>query len=241
VQGLSTEKNVKVGPLLCTIVQNTTEPEVVVVLSHGYGANGKDLVPLAQVIMNAPELKNKPMKLVFPDAPLVLDNGGLAWWPLDLQALITRAMQGQLLEIINETPPELSNAREKLSEMVNVLKSQHKLPWNKFVLAGFSQGAILSTDLCLHIEEPIGALAIFSGSLICAATWLQLLNQRKPGTKVIQSHGKQDPILPFQLATFLNQYLRKGNSLEVEFVQFDGGHNIPPQALKKFVQLLVKL
>jgi len=241
VRSLTTEKNVKVGSLLCTIVQNTTEPDLVVVLSHGYGANGKDLVPIAQVIMETPELKNKPMKFIFPDAPLTLENGGLAWYPIDLQSLITRAMQGQLLQIANETPPGLTDAREKLSEMINVLKSQHNLPWNKFVFAGFSQGAILSIDLCFHIEEPIGALAIFSGSLVCSAEWQQLLSQRKPGTKVLQSHGTQDNIIAYQMGLLLNQCLSKGNCLEVEFVRFDGGHSIPPQALKKFSQLLVKL
>jgi len=235
--GQLTSQNITICSLKCTVVQNTTQPELVVVLSHGYGANADDLVSLAFELMQSTKLKNKPIKFIFPNAPIELDNGGLAWWHIDLQALMMRAMQGQILQIINEIPIGLDDARNKLIEMLKEIKSQTNLPWSKFVLGGFSQGAILSTDCCLHItEEAIGALGIFSGSMVSAPKWQQLLGQRHPGTKVLQSHGTKDMLLPYGLATYLKQFLEQ--HFTVDFIEFDGGHTIPESALKKFQQLL---
>eukprot|EP01123_Difflugia_compressa_P015399 TRINITY_DN8615_c0_g1_i1.p1 TRINITY_DN8615_c0_g1~~TRINITY_DN8615_c0_g1_i1.p1 ORF type:complete len:182 (+),score=26.10 TRINITY_DN8615_c0_g1_i1:114-659(+) len=177
------------------------------------------------------------MKIVFPEAPILMEHGGRAWWNINLQELMMRAMQGQLLEIISETPHGLEDARNALMDTLNQLKSQHNLPWSKFVLGGFSQGAILSTDVCLHItEEPIAALVIFSGSVVTVDRWRELVKQRKPGTKVLQSHGKQDMVLPYILSTHLRQILQ--SHFEIDFIEFEGQHSIPNKAITKLVSLI---
>jgi len=237
--GEITKQQSKIGPLQCVTVQNSLQPELVVVLSHGFGANAQDLVPLAYQILQAPSLKNKAIKIVFPNAPITLGNpGGLAWWFIDLQTLMFRVMQGQISQIINETPAGLDDARNKLEETLKEIKAQTGLPWSKFVLGGFSQGAILSIDSCLHIiDEPIGGLVIFSGSMVSAEKWKTLAEKRQKGTKILQSHGTQDPILPYLIANEMRQkFLTK--YFTVDFIEFNGGHTIPPQAIPKFIQLI---
>ena len=58
----------------------------VVILMHGYGAGGDDLVPLAQMMPVAPRVR-----FVFPAAPFTPPElamfGGRAWWPIDIEAL----------------------------------------------------------------------------------------------------------------------------------------------------------
>jgi len=127
-----------------------------------------------------------------------------------------------------------------LIETIKEIKAQTGLPWSKFVLGGFSQGAILSIDSCLHIiDGAIGGLAIFSGSIVSAEKWKTLAEKRQGGTKVLQSHGTQDPLLPYGLAKYLKNFLTQ--HFPVDFIEFEGGHTIPPQAITKFIQLIVNI
>jgi phospholipase/carboxylesterase len=48
---------------------------------------------------------------------------------------------------------------------------------------------------------------------------------------VFQSHGTQDPILPFAIAERLRHVLDDAG-MRVSFTQFDGGHGIPPEAMR---------
>lgn len=40
-----------IGELSCSVVQNSANPDVIVILSHGYGADAKDLVPIAESVV----------------------------------------------------------------------------------------------------------------------------------------------------------------------------------------------
>ena len=51
------------------------------VVMHGYGADMRDLAPLAPEIPVA-----RPVRWIFPDGPEVLDWGGRAWFPIDVAA-----------------------------------------------------------------------------------------------------------------------------------------------------------
>jgi len=117
--------------------------------------------------------------------------------------------------------------------------------WSRFVIAGFSQGAILSMDVSLHLPRdndsdpsPLNVVC-WSGGLMCSQEWEKLVDKRK-NIKVIASHGKQDSLLPFVMGKALEQFLQK-HEIPVEFISFDGGHQIPPQAVSRFVKLLENL
>jgi phospholipase/carboxylesterase len=54
---------------------------------------------------------------------------------------------------------------------------------------------------------------------------------------VLQSHGRGDPILPFDLAVRLRDHFRTAG-LQVEWLEFNGGHGIPDgvvQAMSRFI------
>src|SRR4051812_26327447 len=77
-----------------------------VVLMHGFGAPGDDLVELAR-FMRVP----KSVRFLFPEAPLSLDEGyGRAWWLLDL-ALFERRARGERVDRSQEVPDGLKEAR----------------------------------------------------------------------------------------------------------------------------------
>lgn len=218
-------------------------PVLVVILCHGFGAPGTDLVPIAgELIRINADLKDR-VRFVFPEGPLSLDEfgmyGGRAWWQLDVARFMAAVDSGEFRNLRHETPPGLSAARELLMGLTDKVKHETGLPESRIVLGGFSQGAMLAIDVSLRLAEPPAAVAVFSGSLLCEEEWQELAKKRR-GLKVVQSHGRQDPILPYLAAEWLRDMLRDAG-LEVDFLAFDGMHTIPLEALDRFADLLGRL
>ncbi len=196
----------------------------VVVLLHGFGAPGDDLVGLYRV-MSVPT----GTRFVFPAAPLSLAaegyGGGRAWWRIDMAALQSGAKR-----LTTTVPPGLDEAREAVLGVLDHITGEWRVSPGRVVLGGFSQGAMLSTDVGLRRPDLAG-LALLSGSIVAEASWRGLLEPRPARPMpVFQSHGTADPLLPFEVAESLRELLREGGH-EVTFCSFRGGHEIPPPAL----------
>lgn len=103
------------------------------------------------------------------------------------------------------------------------------IPLSKLFLGGFSQGAILATEIALNAVEKPAGLVILSGTLINEKNWNHLAHLRA-GMPFFQSHGERDPLLPLERAKALEQLLQKGG-LKGKLSTFPGGHEIPPKIL----------
>jgi phospholipase/carboxylesterase len=208
------------GGLRVRTVGERRNPRQVVVLLHGWGAPGDDLVPLGEVLAAPGRL------LVFPEAPLASPGGGRAWWPLDLARLQQSRTLDQQRARRRETPPGLPEARAQVTALLAEAARRTRVAPTALVVGGFSQGAMLATDVALASPGAVGALAVLSGSLIAEAEWTARLPALKPGLPVFMSHGRGDPILPFQFAEVLRD-LMQGGRHPVTWVPFNGGHEIP--------------
>lgn len=233
----------RLADLDCTVVDNLpagAEPELALILCHGFGAPGTDLVPLAREIFSLDDMLAEKLRFYFPAAPLVLDQfglvGGRAWWHLDIEQLAAAVEQGNLRILRDEHPDGLDEASEQLQSLIEEVRHATGLPLSRFILGGFSQGAMLATDVALHLDAPPAGLGIFSGSLLCEDQWREAAQSR--GTlDVFQSHGRHDPLLPFQAAEWLRDLFTDAG-FRVDFIPFDGMHEIPPVALRRFTALL---
>lgn len=198
-----------------------TADDLTVVCLHGYGADKHDLAPLAQ------ELETKrALKWVFPDAPLTLDWGGKAWWPIDVAAFEAAQRGGKPRDLSGGEPAGLAEAREA---MLGLLKELAVEP-EKLVLMGFSQGSMLAVDLALRLPIAPAGVAILSGTLVDAQS-LRALAPKKKGPRFFQSHGSVDPILGFPQALALEKEL-KGAGWDGGLQRFEGGHAIPGDVLE---------
>ncbi|MGM0574759.1 MAG: alpha/beta hydrolase [Myxococcota bacterium] len=240
MQTITTE----MGGLTCRVVQAASEeraPDMAVVLCHGYGAPGEDLVPLAgEVLRHHPELSGR-VRFYFPAAPLTLPGmpffmDARAWWPIDVTRYERAMTDGTLDELRREIPEGLDDARRKLLALLDEVQRQTGLPTGRLVLGGFSQGAMLTTDVTLRLEEAPAALAIFSGTLLAEPEWRRRAPTRG-GLRVLQTHGRQDPLLPFEGAVLLRDLLSDAG-LEVEFHPFDGPHTIDAGGVLRLGRLL---
>jgi phospholipase/carboxylesterase len=248
------------GGLRCRIVGGTTPPDLetirpaesraaaesalpprfAVVLCHGYGAPGDDLVSLAsEVIRAAPELGAR-LRFVFPEAPPSLSALGpwdsRAWWPLDENVLDTAIACGSPIETVRDTPSELPELRETMYQLLADLERAEGIPVSHMVLGGFSQGAMLATDIALHLPVSPAGLCVLSGALLDADEWARLAPARR-GMPALVCHGRQDPLLSFRTAEALRDLLAHAG-LGVVFVAFDGPHTISPEGFTAFVAFL---
>ncbi|MCA9600677.1 MAG: dienelactone hydrolase family protein [Polyangiales bacterium] len=205
----------------------------VVVLLHGFGAPGTDLVPLWRVL-DVP----REVRFVFPAAPIPLAMGmgfeSRAWWMIDMAAYDRAVRTGEYRDLSRTIPDGLADARQKVNALLDAVEKE--LNPSSLVLGGFSQGAMLSLDVALRGDRALAGLIVFSGTLLAREEWLPLLTKRA-GLRVVQSHGRQDPILPFALAEELKGELEKAGAV-VRWVPFQGAHEIPPPALEAATDLL---
>jgi phospholipase/carboxylesterase len=202
----------------------------VVVLLHGFGAPGTDLVGLWRALEVPRETR-----FVFPAAPLLLGGmygDGRAWWPIDMVALDRAMQRGEFRELAKDDPAELPAARAHVAALLDEVTAKLAPADGKLFLGGFSQGAMLACDLALtEPTRPLAGLVLMSGTLLAEARWGKLFAGRA-GLRVLQSHGQQDPLLPFAMAERLRDALTKAGA-HVEFLQFRGGHEIPMPVLTR--------
>jgi len=219
----------EIAGLTTRIVGDETAP-LTVVLLHGFGAPGDDLVARADIINSAAAEDRglAPARFVFPEAPLEL--GGLygdsrAWWLLDLARLEEELRRGTPRDRRDEVPPGLPTAREQLGRFLDQLAARFGVTRERLVLGGFSQGAMLALDVALHRPEVPAALILMSGTLVAEAEWQPRLPMLA-NVPVLMSHGRADMLLPFASAELLRDRLRAAGA-RVEWHEFVGGHEIP--------------
>jgi len=219
------------GPLNARVLTDGGPVSNVVVLLHGFGATGDDLVGLGQVL-DAPEAT----AFVFPEAPLRLDHwGSRAWWMIDPD-LFERRARGERVDRRGELPPTLPQIRADVSAFLDATLAHFGVDEGSLVLGGFSQGAMVSLDATLHRTRKPRALVLLSGTLIAQSVWTPLLSTCGD-LPVFQSHGARDPLLPFEVAEELRDLLR-GAGAAVQFVPFSGEHEIPAQVLSALSRFL---
>ena len=119
----------RLGALDCTVVPAASGvTRRVLVLMHGFGAPGDDLVSLAH------ELSGKgDTTFVFPAAPLTFSElygappfmDARAWWKLDLESIERARRSGGLRDLTQERPEGLDSARALVVGMLDALRARH--------------------------------------------------------------------------------------------------------------------
>ncbi len=204
------------------------------VILHGYGADMTDLAPLANV-MGAPP----GTRWIFPNGILRIPMGpfwtGSAWFPIDIAALEAAMARGTHRDMAEVAPPELPAAREAILGLIAALG----VPLQRLVLGGFSQGAMLATDLALHLPVAPAGLLLWSGTLLQRELW-QALAPKHAGLRFVQSHGRSDALLDYGAAERLHALLLDAG-WRGRFVGFGGGHEIPDAAMAATSALLAEI
>jgi phospholipase/carboxylesterase len=188
-----------------------------VVLLHGWGASGDDLVPLAEA------LARPGARFIVPAAPLAELGGGRAWWHLD-PGLRPEHAWDDVLRAGHVAHPEVLAARVALQALLGEIVLRHAP--DRIMLAGFSQGAMLALDVALVADPAVDRVAALSGVLLAdSLPALHAPRARRPA--VLVAHGRHDRVLAFAGGEHAQRILRE-HAFDVTWLPFDGAHEIPP-------------
>jgi phospholipase/carboxylesterase len=121
----------------------------------------------------------------------------------------------------------------------NVLRNVERSPGGPIVLGGFSQGAMVASEVAFGSDARLRALVLLSGTLVDERTWERNFQMRRD-MPVFLAHGRSDRMLPFAVADRFRTELEAAG-LKVTWFPFDGGHEIPAAVvieLNKFLGAL---
>ena len=197
-----------------------------VVLMHGFGASGTDLLGLWRVLDVPRELR-----FAFPEAPHEIPGmwGARAWWMLDL-ARVERAMEEGPRSYADEIPPGMEDATDALVDMLDVMQDALGVSDEELFVGGFSQGSMAACNLVFTREILPAGLVILSGTPVNLESWKSGMRNRQ-SVPVFQSHGEQDPLLSFDAAEALRDAMRDAG-MSTDWLPFRGGHEIPISVLE---------
>ena len=97
------------------------------------------------------------------------------------------------------------------------------------VLGGFSAGRLVACEVRVPVRGGLGRALLLSGAPLDLARWGKQA-RALAGRPVLQTHGRMDPVLPYEGAQMVRDTLTAAG-LRVDFRPFMGGHTIPPEAL----------
>lgn len=188
-----------------------------VVFLHGYGANGADLLGLAD-----PLGEHLPDTLfVAPDAPEACAGApmGFQWFPIPW------------IDGSSEVEAEagLRAAAADLDAFLDALMVDEDLLPEQVVLFGFSQGTMMSLHVAPRREDPVAGIVAFSGRLLQPESLIDEVVSRPP---VLLVHGDADDVVPIESMAQAAEALQGAGWKEVfAHVMKGTGHGIAPDGL----------
>lgn len=189
----------------------------VVVFLHGYGANGADLLGLADVLG-----EHLPDTLfVAPDAPEACAGApmGFQWFPIPW--------------IDNSSEEEAARGMEAavgdLNAFLDALMVDEDVLPEQVVLFGFSQGTMMALHVAPRREDEVAGVVAFSGRLMSPETLADEVVGRPP---ILLVHGDADDVVPPQSLPEAAEALQEAGWQDVYAHIMKGtGHGIAPDGL----------
>lgn len=182
-------------------------PGSLVVLLHGYGANGDDLIALGD------GWRRWVPDAVFlaPNAPDVIPGmyGGLQWFPLTLRDP-SEYWQGVVA------------ARPVLDRFIDDELTRYRLAAGRLVLVGFSQGTMMALHVGLRRAEAPACIVGFSGLLAGPEN----LAETTASPPILLVHGEVDDLIPITALHMAREQLAKRDLLIEWHVRPNIGHGI---------------
>jgi phospholipase/carboxylesterase len=195
------------------VAPRSGETKQLVVLLHGYGSDGNDLIALAPYWQ---ELLPDAM-FVAPNAPNACDinPAGFQWFPLDLDREISRLTGNDI-------------AGPVIAGFLNDLWQDTGLGPEDTLLVGFSQGAMMALDVGVRLEKPLMGIVAFSGGIV-APEQLGTIVQSKPPICLV--HGAEDDVVPVGMSVVGCEALKKEGVAASLHISAGAGHTIAQDGL----------
>jgi phospholipase/carboxylesterase len=134
-------------------------------------------------------------------------------------------------------PATFRASYDLLTGFLDELLEARGLGWDRTVLGGFSMGAVMSYAVGLGPSRPSPAgIVALSGFVPSVEGWQAELDTRA-GLPVLIHHGSNDPIIDVEFGRRAHQLL-DGAGLQVDYLESDAGHWLPPELLPRLRQFV---
>jgi phospholipase/carboxylesterase len=197
------------------------KPRQLVILLHGIGADGNDLIGLAPVWSQLlPDAE-----FVSPNAPFPCDMApyGFQWFSLQDRS------PAMILAGVHAAAPALD-------AFIDDALATRGLAEKDLALVGFSQGTMMSLYVGLRRARAVAGILGYSGALIGAETLAAEVGS-KP--RVMLVHGDADPVVPFQALALAERALEAAG-VPIETIARPGlAHGIDEEGLKAGARFLL--
>ena len=187
-------------------------PKQIVLLLHGFGSSGSDMISLA------PHWQDALPDALFlaPHAPqrCGMMGAGYQWWGLSgfhPQALAAGA----------------ASAAPAIEQFIDRKLDQYGLTEANLAIIGFSQGTMMALHVGLRRPQRVAAIVGYSGMLTDAA---HLADVPKP--PVLLVHGSADPVVPVAALHMAEAELKRAGIDVKTHVSFGLGHSVDPVGLR---------
>lgn len=192
-----------------------------VILLHGLGADGRDLIGLAPAL----EGVCPTARFLAPDAPQPCDMAPMGYQWFSLQSPTSESLRAG----VRQSAPILD-------AFIDAERDAMGIADDKILLIGFSQGTMMSLHVGPRRARPLAGIIGFSGALVGEG---DLLSEGRSKPPVLLVHGDADPVVDVT-ATRAAAESFKAYGADIEMVIRPGlGHGIDPhgvEAAKTFIR-----
>jgi phospholipase/carboxylesterase len=188
----------------------------VVVFLHGYGADGGDLLGLADPLSQY----MKDTVFIAPDAPEKCVNNpmGFQWFPIPW-------LDGSTQEAADAGADQ---AHMDIDDFLDKVMEDEGITPDRLIVVGFSQGTMMTLRVIPQRAEPIAGIVGFSGRLLEPETFPAMVISQPP---VLLIHGDMDDMVPIEHLGEAADALSLAEFEVYTHIQKGTGHGIAPDGL----------
>ncbi|MFT5636022.1 MAG: phospholipase/carboxylesterase [Cognaticolwellia sp.] len=221
------ERCMSAVPLERITIEPNLPATACVIWLHGLGDSGAGFSPIV------PELglpKNHRVRFVFPHAPeqpVTINQGYVmrSWYDIKSMDLHNRAdMDGVLA---SET-----RVRALIKEQIDL-----GIPASNIILAGFSQGGVISMFTGLRYPEKLAGIMALSCYLPNADALPEQLSAANNNTEILQQHGDNDDVVLLSAGKMANTLL-KAKNYPVKWQTYPMAHSVHPTQIRDIASWL---
>jgi len=225
-------KLIEKAVMIKTLESITVEPKVpatrCVIWLHGLGDSGAGFAPVVPML-GLPI--DHSIRFIFPHAPeqaVTINQGYVmrSWYDIKSMDINDRADMTGVLE------SEIT-VRALIEQQIDL-----GIAAKNIVLAGFSQGGVMSLFTGLRFEEKLAGIMGLSCYLPTPGALPEQLSVANKETLILQQHGLQDEVVPVSLGTSANDLL-KSAGYNVQWKTYAMPHSVLPEQLADIGQWLL--
>jgi phospholipase/carboxylesterase len=207
-------------PLECVTVETGRNPSFSIVWMHGLGADGHDFEPLVPELV---EPGSASLRFVFPNAPVrpVTVNNGYrmrAWY--------------DIVGIDRRSAEDFDGIRASADAIGGLIQREIDagIPSTRIAVAGFSQGGAMALQVATRTPLKLAGVIALSCYLPLARQFATDRANANLTTPIFMAHGRQDPVVPFQLGDDSRKVL-EATGFKVEWHAYDMPHSLCPDEI----------